>query len=160
MALPHCPNGSKIGAHSQLCTKTTSQTELGTQQLFSFATTTTWQNVKASVTQKNSKMFRPPGLNQVATTNIVKMQYRLQVFGLKTWSRCRVSFVACPARLPNALQVVEMVWHWLVPSRTEGMKEEGIKHNKFSSSTDCSPCFNIGADPSSETVRKRISLKP
>ena len=67
------------------------------------------QNVKASVTQKNSKMFRPPGLNQVATTNIVKMQYRLQVFGLKTWSRCRVSVVACPARLPNALQVVEMV---------------------------------------------------
>ena len=51
--------------------------ELGTRQLFSFATKTTRQRNRASRTsqgpEKNRKIVRPRCLDGIATTDIVKM---------------------------------------------------------------------------------------
>ena len=76
--------------HPQFRSKHTSQ-KLGTQQLFSFATTTTPQLNKVKKNQKNVKVSMSKRSSQNKYCN------NKQLCGLKTWSRCRGNIVACPA---------------------------------------------------------------
>ena len=69
--------------------------EMGTRHFFIFATTTTRQRNKASVTKKSTTILRSRCLNGIYVHN----EYRpINSFNsLKIWSRCRSSVVACPA---------------------------------------------------------------
>ena len=69
---------------------------------FNFARKTiTWQHdnvIRASRTRKTTTLFRHRCLNGLASPNIQYTVHKAKLFyGLKTWSRCRGSVVACPA---------------------------------------------------------------
>ena len=74
---------------------------LGTPQLVSFATTTTRQRNRASVTRKNTKNVKLSVSNGSSHNEYVYRHNAIanRLFGLKTWSRCRGSVAVCPSLL-------------------------------------------------------------
>ena len=76
------------------------QSRAGHATMFSlrdnYNSTTTWQRNRASVTKQNTKIVWLRCPNGVASHNECRHNNK-QLFGLKTWSRCRGSVVECPA---------------------------------------------------------------
>ena len=70
---------------------------LGTRQCISFARSTTWKHVRASVTSKNSKSVKASVSKWNSYNEYSHNAYSNTFFGLKTRSRFRWIIVACPA---------------------------------------------------------------